>query len=109
MKFEKKESSPCVVALTVKADAEDIKGEYNKVLNVFMRQGVIPGFRKGKVPLPIIKQKFQQEIAQESQQACFRTFYPQALKESGLEEVAVALAVICDHVSDKADSTRYSD
>ena len=28
MKFEKKESSPCVVALTVKADAEDIKGEF---------------------------------------------------------------------------------
>ena len=96
MKFEKKESSPCVVALTVKADAEDIKGEYNKVLNVFMRQGVIPGFRKGKVPLPIIKQKFQQEIAQESQQACFRTFYPQALKESGLEEVAVALQDVTD-------------
>ena len=96
MKFEKKESSPCVVALTVKADAEDIKGEYNKVLNAFMRQGVIPGFRKGKVPLQIIKQKFQQEIAQESQQACFRAFYPQALKESGLEEVAVALQDVTD-------------
>ena len=96
MKFEKKESSPCVVALTVKADAEDIKGEYNKVLNAFMRQGVIPGFRKGKVPLQIIKQKFQQEIAQESQQACFRAFYPQALKESGLEEVAVTLQDVTD-------------
>ena len=96
MKFEKKESSPCVVALTVKADAEDIKSEYNKVLNAFVRQGVIPGFRKGKVPLQIIKQKFQQEIAQESQQACFRAFYPQALKESGLEEVAVALQDVTD-------------
>ena len=96
MKFEKKESSPCVVALSVKADAEEIKGEYQKVLNVFLRQGVIPGFRKGKVPLPVIKQKFQQEIAQESQQACFRAFYPQALKESGLEEVAVNLQNVTD-------------
>ena len=96
MKFEKKESSPCVVALTVKADAEDIKGEYNKVLNAFVRQGVIPGFRKGKVPLQIIKQKFQQEIAQESQQACFRAFYPQALKESGLEDQAIDLQNVTD-------------
>lgn len=96
MKFEKKESSPCVIALSVKADAEEIKGEYQKVLNVFLRQGVIPGFRKGKVPLPVIKQKFQQEIAQESQQACFRAFYPQALKESGLEEVAVNLQNVTD-------------
>ena len=96
MKFEKKESSPCVVALSVKADAEDIKGEYQKVLNAFLRQGVIPGFRKGKVPLAIIKQKFQHEIAQESQQACFRALYPQALKESGLEEVAVNLQDVTD-------------
>ena len=96
MKFEKKESSPCVVALSVKADAEDIKGEYQKVLNAFLRQGVIPGFRKGKVPLPVIKQKFQQEIADESKQACFRAFYPKALKESGLEEIAVNLQDVTD-------------
>ena len=96
MKFEKKESSPCVVALSVKADAEEIKGEYQKVLNAFLRQAVIPGFRKGKVPLPVIKQKFQQEIAQESQQACFRALYPQALKESGLEEAAVNLQNVTD-------------
>lgn len=96
MKFEKKESGPCVIALSVKADAEETKGEYQKVLNVFLRQGVIPGFRKGKVPLAVIKQKFQQEITQESQQACFRAFYPQALKESGLEEVAVNLQNVTD-------------
>ena len=96
MKFEKKESSPCVIALSVTTDAEEIKGEYQKVLNVFMRQGVIPGFRKGKVPLPVIKQKFQQEIADESKQACFRAFYPQALKESGLEEQAIDLQNVTD-------------
>ena len=96
MKFEKKESSPCVIALSVTTDAEEIKGEYQKVLNAFLRQGVIPGFRKGKVPLPVIKQKFQQEIADESKQACFRAFYPQALKESGLEEQAIDLQNVTD-------------
>ena len=57
------------------------------MLNVFMREASIPGFRKGKVPLNIIKQKFQQEIAHECQQACFSEFYPKALKESGLDAV----------------------
>ena len=52
-----------------------------------MREASIPGFRKGKVPLNIIKQKFQKEIAQECQQACFSEFYPKALKESGLDAV----------------------
>ncbi len=87
MKFETKESSPCVMALSVKAEADETKAPYQKVLNVFMREASIPGFRKGKVPLNIIKQKFQQEIAHECQQACFSEFYPKALKESGLDAV----------------------
>ena len=85
----------CIADL-IEKHSEDIKGEYQKVLNAFLRQGVIPGFRKGKVPLPVIKQKFQQEIADESKQACFRAFYPKALKESGLEDVAVNLQNITD-------------
>lgn len=87
MKFETKESSPCVMALSVKAEADETKAPYQKVLNVFMREASIPGFRKGRVPLNIIKQKFQQEIAHECQQACFSEFYPKALKESGLDAV----------------------
>ena len=87
MKFETKESSPCVMALSVKAEADETKAPYQKVLNVFMREASIPGFRKGKVPLNIIEQKFQKEIAQECQQACFSEFYPKALKESGLDAV----------------------
>lgn len=87
MKFETKESSPCVMALSVKAEADETKAPYQKVLNVFMREASIPGFRKGKVPLNIIKQKFQQEIAHECQQACFSEFYPKAIKESGLDAV----------------------
>ena len=89
MKVEKKESSPCVLALSVKADAEEIKEEYQKVLTAFIRNAVVPGFRKGKIPLPILKQKFQVEIAQESQQACFRKLYPEALKEAAVEPLAL--------------------
>jgi len=29
--------------------------------------------------------------------------------DGAMEDFAVALAIVCDHVSDKADSTRYSD
>ena len=89
MKVEKKESSPCVLALSVQADAEEIKGEYQKVLTAFIRNAIVPGFRKGKIPLPILKQKFQVEISQESQQACFRKLYPEALKEAAVEPLAL--------------------
>ena len=45
----------------------------------------------------------------EQENASFRDRYEMMIFDSTLEAVAVALAVICDHVSDKADSTRYSD
>ena len=89
MKVEKKESSPCVLELSVKAEADEVKEEYQKVLTAFIRNAVVPGFRKGKIPLPILKQKFQTEISQETQQACFRKLYPEALKEASIEPLTL--------------------
>ena len=89
MKFETKESSPCVVSLTIKADAEEVQGSYKSVFNMFLKNGVIPGFRKGKVPAAIIKQKFAKEITDECQQACFREFYPKAVEEAKLDSLGL--------------------
>ena len=87
MKVEKKEKDPCVIELSVNADAEEIKADYKKVFNAFVRNGVIPGFRKGKAPADIIQRKFQSEITQEAIQECFRKLYPEAVKEAGLEVI----------------------
>ena len=89
MKVEKKESSPCVLELSVKAEADEVKEEYQKVLTAFIKNAIVPGFRKGKTPLPILKQKFQAEIAQETREACFRKLYPEALKEAAIEPLAL--------------------
>ncbi|MGN0853540.1 MAG: trigger factor [Kiritimatiellia bacterium] len=85
MKFETKESSPCVIGLTIRADAEEVRGLYKSAFNMFLKNGVVPGFRKGKVPAAVIQQKFAKEIVDECQQACFREFYPKALEESKLD------------------------
>ena len=89
MKVEKKESSPCVLELSVRADADEVKEEYQKVLTAFIRNAVVPGFRKGKIPLPILKQRFQVEISQETQQACFHKLYPEALKEASVDPLTL--------------------
>ncbi|MCQ2394843.1 MAG: trigger factor [Kiritimatiellae bacterium] len=94
MTFEKKESSPCVMALSIKVDAEEVKPVYKKVMGMFLREASLPGFRKGKVPLAIIKQKFQQEITRECEQECFREFYPKALEQA--EIAAINLQNVTD-------------
>jgi len=85
MKVEKKVAQPCVIELTVTADAEEIKADYKRVETMFLREGVIPGFRKGKAPLALVQQKFQAEITQEATQACIRALYPKALEEAKLD------------------------
>ena len=87
MNVEKKPDEGCTVKLIVKADAAEIADECKKVLNTFLREAAIPGFRKGKVPLAVIQQKFADGIKQESEQACFRKLYPQALKEAAVEPI----------------------
>ena len=81
----KAEKNPCVINLTVKASAEEIKGEAKKILNEFMREAQVPGFRKGKVPVEIIRKNFAAELKRETEGACFRAFYPKAVEESGLK------------------------
>ena len=86
---QKAEKNPCVINLTVKAEAEEIKGEVKKVLNEFMREAQIPGFRKGKVPVEIVRKSFAAELKREMEGACFRAFYPKAVEESGLKVIAL--------------------
>ncbi len=90
MKVEQKaEKNPCVISLTVTADADEIKGEVKKVLNQFLREAQIPGFRKGKVPVELIRKNFEKELKQETEGACFRAFYPRAVEESKLKVIAL--------------------
>jgi trigger factor len=78
-----------VIRLTVTADADEIKGEARKILNTFLREAQIPGFRKGKVPVELVRRNFEKELKEETEGACFRAFYPKAVEESKLKVIAL--------------------
>lgn len=106
MKVDKKADEGCIVKLSVKAEAAEIAAEYKKVLNTFLREASLPGFRKGKVPLAVIQQKFADGIKQEAQQACFQKLYPEAIKEAAIE--AVELANVTDVLFDPATGFSFT-
>ena len=106
MKVEKKANEGCNVKIAVKAEAAEIAAEYKKVESMFLREASIPGFRKGKVPLAIIRQKFADGLKQEAQQACFRKLYPEALKEAGVD--AIDLASVEDVLFDPATGFSFT-
>ena len=71
MKTSIKKEDKCKVKLTVNLDAEEIKAIVKDVEKAFVREAQLPGFRKGKIPLELIRKEFAHGLKQEIQRAMF--------------------------------------
>jgi trigger factor len=89
MKVDTKVLEKCQAQLTVKLDADEIKVVVKKIEGAFMREAQLPGFRKGKIPVEIIRKEFAAGLKQETEREMFQKYYPEAVKESKIEEVQV--------------------
>lgn len=90
MKTELKTLDKCQAQLTVKLDAEEMKAIIKDVEKAFIREAQIPGFRPGKAPIDLIRKNFAGSIKEETSRAMFQKNYAKAVKEAGVEEVALA-------------------
>src|SRR5690606_3621876 len=69
--------------LTVGVPAEQVENEIEKRLQQAARTVSIKGFRKGKVPLSVVKQRFGAGVRQEVVgEVISRSFYEAAVKEN---------------------------
>ena len=55
----------CQKELTIEIGANEVQEEYNKAYSGFARYAKVPGFREGKAPRAVIKQRFTKEIKSE--------------------------------------------
>ena len=90
MKTSCKSQDKCQVKLTVTLDADEMSAIVKDVEKVFLREAQLPGFRKGKVPLQVIRKEFADSLKQETQRAMFQKKYPEAIKAEGIDEIALA-------------------
>ena len=90
MKTSCKSQDKCQVKLTVTLDADEMSAIVKDVEKVFLREAQLPGFRKGKVPLQVIRKEFADGLKQETQRAMFQKKYPEAIKAEGIDEIALA-------------------
>ena len=90
MKSSIKNLDKCQVKLTVELDAAEVAAVVKDVEKVFVREAQIPGFRKGKVPLELIRKEFKDGLQKETQRMIFQKNYADAVKAEGVEEVSLA-------------------
>lgn len=79
--------SPVQKSLEVEIPADLISREANKVTNEFGRHAKVPGFRPGKVPASVVRNRFAKEIQDEVVQRVLGETFRNAVKEKGLEPV----------------------
>jgi len=90
MKTSSKNLDKCQVKLTVSLNADEVKAIEKEVEKTFIREAQLPGFRKGKVPVEVIRKEFKDGLKQEVQRALFQKYYAEAVKAESIEEVALA-------------------
>ncbi len=54
---------PSVAVFTIRLDASEVDAAFARVAASFQREARIPGYRKGKAPLSMVRERFRDEIA----------------------------------------------
>lgn len=71
----------------VEIPAELISREANRVTTEFGRQAKVPGFRPGKVPTSVVRNRFAKEIQEEVVSRVLGESFRQVMKDKGLQPV----------------------
>ncbi len=59
------ETTQCKKDLTIEVSAEEVKQHFAKAYQAYARQARVPGFRPGRAPLTVVKQRFKKEVQEE--------------------------------------------
>ncbi len=89
MRVMLEDAGPCRKAILVEAPAEDVRDEYGRVVLQFARQCDVPGFRRGRAPLPVVERQFFRQIISETRERLLPRLYRKAVEQQNLRPVAV--------------------
>ena len=87
MKTEFTDVSETQKTIAIEIPSDVVDAEINKVARDYSRQARIPGFRPGKVPATIVKQRFREQILHDVMHGLIPRAVDEALQERGIEPV----------------------
>ena len=79
------EKENCCRVLKVEVPAEEVRAEFDKAYKGFIKNASVPGFRKGKVPLTIIKTRYGEHVKEEVIRKLISSSFYDIIKEKNLE------------------------
>lgn len=97
MKTELIEHSPTRKEIHIEIDAEQMRLAQERVVNNYTRQASVPGFRPGKAPQSVVRQRFKDDIRSD----VLREVVPEALHEAINEHGLQVLGEPDVHLADE--------
>ena len=81
-------ANPCQREIAVEIPADVVKTETDNLVNRYQKLARIPGFRKGKVPASIIRQRFAEEIKNDVVEALVPRYFREEAEKQNLAPVS---------------------
>ena len=78
----------CTREIEVEVPAEVVNRETGAVIERFQKHARLPGFRKGRVPASVVKQRFPEDIRSEVVEALVPRYFRQEVEKRGLQPVS---------------------
>lgn len=80
--------NPCQRELAVEIPADIVKTETDNLVNRYQKLARVPGFRKGKVPASVIRQRFAEDIKNDVVDALVPRYFREEAKKQNLAPVS---------------------
>jgi trigger factor len=87
MEVQVEDIGPCKKRLSIEIPPEKIDEELEKNYEQLAEQAVVPGFRKGHVPRWLIKNRFGEQVNDETKEALVAEALSEAVRENSLEPI----------------------
>lgn len=88
MKSELIDTSATQKHLTIEIPADVVENEFTKIAAAYSKQARVPGFRQGKVPANVVRQRYKNEILNDIAHNLIPRSVTDALKEHSMQPVA---------------------
>ena len=75
----------------IEIPVEKVKGEFDSVYQEYQRKVRIPGFRKGKAPLEMIKSRYKEKVTKDVLDKLLPEAYEDAVKQSNLTPLTLPI------------------
>lgn len=105
MKSEVKVISPTQKEIHLQIDADTVREAYGRVSQKYAKRASVPGFRKGLVPLDVVRLRFKEEIKSDVLQDVIPQKVTDAIREHDLHPLAEPDLHLEDHETVKVNGS----